>query len=60
MRFSSLDFEAKAQTDELKLALNFNPPHIRALDFKNNLKCSKVLRALNFRGEDLNMPLSNN
>jgi hypothetical protein len=42
----------------LKLALNFSPPHIRALDLKTELKCSKVFfRALKVRGEDPNRPL---
>jgi hypothetical protein len=44
-------FAQKKKKREKKLTLNRNPLHIGAFDFKNELKCSKVLRAklaLNF------------
>jgi len=43
--------------DGLKLALNFNPSHIRTVDLKSELKCSKGFRALKFRGGDPNQQL---
>jgi hypothetical protein len=41
LNFRVLNFRAKAQ--------NFSPPHTRALDLKNELKYSKVFKALKFR-----------
>jgi hypothetical protein len=38
------------------LALKFSLSHVRALYLKSELKCSKVFRALKFRGGDPNRP----
>lgn len=57
LNFRALNFRAKAPNNGLKLALNFSPSHIRALEIKSELKCSKPFRAQKFRGEDPNRPL---
>ena len=56
--FSPLNFVAKAITSGLKLVINFSQPHIRALELKSELKCSKAFSALKFRGGDPNRPKS--